>query len=109
MLADGFLERVREAARSLNQKLAGVVGNHPQVFEGVQGVGLLLGLKCKPPVGEVMAMTAKHGLLSVQAGNNVLRLAPPLIISDDDISQAVERLDAAATELETSMRNSEHG
>lgn len=109
MLADGFLERVREASRNLNQKLAGVSGNHPDVFDGVQGEGLLLGLKCKPPVGDVMNMAAKHGLLSVQAGNNVLRLAPPLIITDEDINEAIERLEAAARELETANGESDHG
>jgi acetylornithine/N-succinyldiaminopimelate aminotransferase len=109
MLADGFLERVREASRSLNQKLAGVVGNHPDVFEGVQGEGLLLGLKCKPPVGDVMNMATKHGLLTVQAGNNVLRLAPPLIISDDDINEAAACLDAAAAEMEAELGVADNG
>jgi acetylornithine/N-succinyldiaminopimelate aminotransferase len=109
MLADGFLERVREASRSLNQKLAGVVGNHPDVFEGVQGEGLLLGLKCKPPVGDVMNMATKHGLLTVQAGNNVLRLAPPLIISDDDINEASACLEAAAAEMEAELGVADNG
>ncbi|MGI9481710.1 MAG: aspartate aminotransferase family protein [Hyphomicrobiales bacterium] len=100
MLEDGFLASVREKARSLNQKLGGLVGSHPDVFEAVTGEGLLLGLKCKKPVGEVMNMAVKHGLLTVSAGNNVLRLAPPLVVSDEEIEKAVKLLDEAACELE---------
>ncbi len=99
MTEDGFLDHVRAMAGYLNQKLSGLVDSHPEVFERVQGEGLLLGIKCKAVAGDVMGKAIEHGLLPLTAGNNVLRLAPPLIITKEEIDEAVERLDAAASDV----------
>ncbi len=104
MLEDGFLESVRERARTLNQKLSGLVDSHPDVFDSIRGDGLLLGIKCKPPVGDVVKAAYEHKLLTVPAGDNVMRVIPPLIVTDQEIDDAVGRLDAAATDVEADLR-----
>ena len=97
--AKGFLEEVNRKAGLLRQKLEGLVAAHPDIFEGVRGQGLMLGLKCKvAPVDLVKAGYAEH-LLVVPAADNVVRLLPPLTISDDDIAEAVARLDRAALRI----------
>jgi acetylornithine/N-succinyldiaminopimelate aminotransferase len=91
-----FLETVNARAGFLRQKLEGLVAAHPDVFEGVRGVGLMLGLKCK--VGPVELVKAGYGcgVITVPAADNVVRLLPPLNISEDEIAEAVNRLDFAA-------------
>ena len=96
---DAFLAEVNRKAGLLRQKLEGLVGAHPEVFEGVRGSGLMLGLKCKATNTDVVKAGYGEGVLTVPAADNVIRLLPALTISDDDISQAVARLDAAAATL----------
>jgi len=94
-----FMAEVNRKAALLNQKLEGLVASHPDVFEAVRGQGLMVGLKCKiAPIDMVNAAYAQN-LLTVPAADNVLRLLPPLNISDEDIAEAVKRLDAAASFL----------
>ncbi len=107
VLTDGFLESVRRKSLVLTQKLAGVVDTHPKVFEELRGDGLLLGLKCKPPVGEVLARARDHGLLAVGAGDNVLRIIPPLVISEEEIDEAVARIELVALDLEKTLNEGE--
>jgi acetylornithine/N-succinyldiaminopimelate aminotransferase len=95
-----FLDTVRARAGSLRQKLEGLVAAHPDVFTGVRGAGLMLGLVCKPSNLDVVAACYAEQLITVPAGDNVIRLLPPLNISDEDIAEAVNRLDLAATTLE---------
>ena len=96
---DDFLAEVRRKGGLMRQKLEGLVAAHPEVFEAVRGEGLMLGLKCKvAPADVVKAGYAEH-LLTVPAADNVLRLLPPLTITDDEISEAVARLDRAAGQL----------
>ena len=102
MLEDGFLETVRERARTLNQKLSGLVASHPEVFDSVRGEGLMLGIKCKVPAGDVVNAAYGQKLLTLTAGDNVLRIVPPLVISEADIELAIDRLDAAASEVRPS-------
>ncbi|MGC1428308.1 MAG: aspartate aminotransferase family protein [Albidovulum sp.] len=91
-----FLAEVNRKASLFRQKLEGLVAAHPDVFEGVRGQGLMLGLKCKiAPVDIVKAGYAEH-LLTVPAADNTVRLLPPLTITDGEIDEAVRRLDAAA-------------
>jgi acetylornithine/N-succinyldiaminopimelate aminotransferase len=92
----GFLEEVRRKGLLLKQGLASVVDSHPDVYEEVRGRGLLLGLKCRVPVAEVNdALRALH-MLAVPAGENVLRLLPPLNVTEDEIALAVRHLGEAA-------------
>ena len=99
MLADGFFDRVKAASLRFKQALASVIDRHPDVFEGIRGEGLLLGIKCKRPVAEMNAAFRDQHLLTIAAGDGVVRLLPPLIVSDEDILEAVKRIDAAATAL----------
>jgi len=98
--APGFLEEVSRKAGFLRQRLEGLVAAHPDIFEEVRGQGLMLGLRCKLPPGDVVKAAYAQQLLTVPAADNVLRLLPALTISEDDMAEAVRRLDAAATALE---------
>jgi acetylornithine/N-succinyldiaminopimelate aminotransferase len=98
----GFLEDVTRKAGHLRQGLESLVATHPDVFEGVRGAGLMLGLKCKMPNTDIIAAGYDQGVLSVPAGDNVIRILPPLTITDDDITQGIARLDRAASALEHS-------
>ena len=94
-----FLAEVNRKASLLRQKLEGLVAGHPEVFEGVRGSGLMLGLKCKVAPGDVVSAGYGAEVITVPAADNVVRLLPPLTITDEEISEAVSRLDAAASQL----------
>jgi acetylornithine/N-succinyldiaminopimelate aminotransferase len=91
-----FLADVSRRAGGFRQKLEGLVAAHPEVFEGVRGSGLMLGLKCRAPNAGVVAACYAERLLTVPAADNVVRILPALTISEDEISEAVARLDRAA-------------
>ena len=95
-----FLAEVNRKAGLLRQKVEGLVASHPDVFEEVRGAGLMLGLKCKVANSDVVAHGYREEILTVPAADNVVRLLPPLTISDDEIAEAVTRLDRAATAFE---------
>jgi acetylornithine/N-succinyldiaminopimelate aminotransferase len=98
-----FLAEVNRKAGAFRQKLEGLVAAHPQIFEAVRGAGLMIGLACKVPnIDVVKAGYAQH-LLTVPGGQNVVRLLPALTITLDEISDAVARLDQAATAIEASL------
>jgi len=95
MLAPGFLDQVDGVARLLWRGLLELAEKHPKVIEGVQGAGLLLGMKLRPEIvnSEMQAAAVAEGLLTVAAGMNVLRLAPPLIITEAEVAEALRLLD----------------
>ncbi|MBB1491234.1 aspartate aminotransferase family protein [Paracoccus sp. MC1854] len=97
---EAFLAEVNRKGALFRQKLEGLVAAHPDVFEGVRGVGLMLGLRCKLAPTEVVSAAYDEHLLTVPAADNVVRLLPPLNISDEEISEAVARLHRAAASLE---------
>ncbi len=101
ILAPGFLAQVDRVARHLWRGVLGLAKRHPTVVEGVQGAGLLLGLKLNPAVsnGDMQGAAVAEGLLTVAAGMNVLRLAPPLIITEAEADEAVRLLDLACAKL----------
>ena len=99
VLADGFLESVRQTGLKLKQKLAGLADEHRAVVEEIRGEGLMLGVKCRVPNTDVVAAARAEGLLLVGAGDNVARLLPPLVIDDADLDEAVRRLDSALGSL----------
>ena len=94
-----FLDGVNARAGLLRQKLEGLVASHPQVFESVRGAGLMLGLKCKAPNADVVAACLAEDLLVVPAADNVVRLLPPLNLTEVEIGEAVARLDKAASAM----------
>ena len=96
ILAPGFLEEVDRKGRRLRAALDKIARDYPAVFEDARGMGLLLGMKCVLPQGEVQAACVAEGLLAITAGDNVLRLAPPLVVTDADLDAAVAMLDRAA-------------
>ncbi|WP_323032884.1 aspartate aminotransferase family protein [Paracoccus sp. (in: a-proteobacteria)] len=95
-----FLAEVNRKAALFRQKLEGLVAAHPDIFETVRGQGLMLGLKCKIAPGELVNAGYGEHILTVAAADNTLRLLPPLTISDDEIAEAVVRLDRAAGRLD---------
>src|SRR5205814_220780 len=97
--APGFLEHVRKIANYLNQQLGSLIANHPEIFESVRGQGLMLGLKLKTPSGDFVNAMRAHGMLGVGAGDNVVRLLPPLIIEESHVREAMEKLEAAARDV----------
>jgi len=96
-----FLADVSRKAGLLRQRLEGLIAAHPDTFESVRGVGLMLGIKCKAPNTDLAAAARDAGVLVVPAADNVLRLLPALNIPDADILESVARLDSAATALES--------
>jgi acetylornithine/N-succinyldiaminopimelate aminotransferase len=96
MLAPGFLAAVQATGQYLWQGLENLVARYPDVFTDVRGAGLLLGLKCAVPNTEVQNAAVAEGLLTVAAGDNVLRLAPPLIVRQGECDEALALLDRAA-------------
>ncbi len=102
-----FLAEVNRKAGLFRQKLEGLVAAHPGVFKGVRGAGLMLGLECVVPNLDVVSAGYDAEVATVPAGENVVRLLPPLILSEDEIAEAVARLDRAATALEAGPARAE--
>ncbi len=96
MLADGFLDGVVRIGALLKGRMAAVAAAHPKLFEEVRGVGLLLGLKCVVPAGDMVNKLRDAGLITVSAGDNVVRLLPPLIIGEAQVEEAVRIVDSVA-------------
>ncbi|EEB85659.1 acetylornithine aminotransferase [Roseobacter sp. GAI101] len=99
--APDFLAEVNRKAGLILQKLEGLVAGHPDIFESVRGSGLMLGLKCKATNSDVVSAGYAHEVITVPAADNVIRLLPPLNITDEEIAEAISRLDQAAGSLET--------
>ena len=92
VLAPGFLAEVDRKARRLWFALEQVVAEYPAVLQDVRGAGLILGLKAVVPNGDLQAAFMAEGLLTVAAGDNVVRLVPPLVLTDADVDTAVEMI-----------------
>ena len=99
MLEDGFLARVAEIAGLLRHKLEALVEANPGVVSAVRGQGLMLGLKCVVDNKEFRARLADNGLLAVNAGDNVVRLMPPLIIGEDHVDEALGIVEKTCAEM----------
>ena len=100
MLAPGFFERLRGISLLLKQRLAEMKDRHPGVIAEVRGEGLLIGLRSVVPNGQLVDALRAEKLLTVAAGDNVVRLLPPLIVEEADILEAVSRIDRAASAIE---------
>jgi acetylornithine/N-succinyldiaminopimelate aminotransferase len=91
-----FLEHVTRMGERLRGALEQMIPNHDVLFEGVRGIGLMLGVKMKTDSRAFVTYLRDHGILTVAAGDNVMRVLPPLIIEEAHVTEFVERLSEAA-------------
>jgi len=97
ILEPGFMEQVRATGDRLRASLEQLIPNHDDLFDSVRGMGLMLGLKLKHDSRAFVAhLRDNHGLLTVAAGDNVVRILPPLVIDENHISECIEKLSAGA-------------
>jgi acetylornithine/N-succinyldiaminopimelate aminotransferase len=99
MLAPGFIEHVRNMSLKLKQRLAEIRDRHASVVAEVRGEGLLMGLRIVPPSSEMVDELRNEKMITVAAGDNVVRLLPPLTIGEAEIAEAVARIDRACGRL----------
>ena len=97
--ADGFLDRVRKNSLVLKQRLAELKDRHASVIAEVRGEGLLIGLRMVPPASDMVDELRNEKMITVAAGDNVVRLLPPLIIGENEIAEAFARIDRACARL----------
>src|SRR5579859_2477546 len=102
MLKPGFFEHVQKMSLLLKQKLASVVDRHPTVLAEVRGEGLLIGVKAVVPSGDLVTALREQKLLTVGAGENVVRFLAPLIVTETEIEQSVQALESACAALSAS-------
>ena len=103
VLAPGFIDTVAQRGLLLRQRLAELKDRHPRIIEDIRGEGLMMGIKTRVLNTQFVSAARDQHLLLIPAGDNVARLLPPLIITEDDISEAFQRLDAACTALEQAL------
>ena len=101
VLEPGFVERVARLGLLARQRLAELKDRHPDVIEEIRGEGLMIGVKLKVPPQDFAAAAREQKLLTIPAGDNVVRLLPPLIVTEEELAEGVRRLDAACAEIET--------
>jgi acetylornithine/N-succinyldiaminopimelate aminotransferase len=99
MLEPGFLDRVRRTGLFFKQRLAEIKDLYPSVISEVRGEGLLVGVRASVPAGELVDALRAEKMIAVAAGDNVVRLLPPLIISEQEIAEGIARLDRACARL----------
>jgi acetylornithine/N-succinyldiaminopimelate aminotransferase len=99
MLKPGFFEHVQKMSLLLKQKLASVVDRYPTVLAEVRGEGLLVGVKAVVPSGDLVTALREEKLLTVGAGDNVVRFLAPLIVTEAEIEQSVACLERACAAL----------
>jgi acetylornithine/N-succinyldiaminopimelate aminotransferase len=99
MLAPGFFDHVKRVGLLLKQRLAEIKDRYPSLIAEVRGEGLLVGLRALVPAGEIVDALRAERMLAVGAGDNVVRLLPPLIVNEEEIAEGVARLDRACARL----------
>src|SRR5262249_22466095 len=104
ILADGFLDHVRRTGLLLKQKLAEIKDRFPSVIAEVRGEGLLVGLRAAVPSGELVDALRAEKMITVAAGDNVVRLLPPLTMPDAEIAEGMRRLEDACDRLAQTHR-----
>ncbi|WP_424945440.1 aspartate aminotransferase family protein [Candidatus Endowatersipora endosymbiont of Watersipora subatra] len=102
ILEEGFLENIQRTTLLLTQKLAKITNNYPDLIQEFRGSGLMQGLKCKISNIKIVRAFCDQNLLTAPAGNNVVRLLPPLMISENDICDAYKKMDAALSKIRKS-------
>lgn len=100
VLAPGFLDHVNKVANYLHQQLGALVAGHPAMFESVRGQGLMIGLKMKTPSADFIAAARANGLVVLPAGDNVVRILPPLTLSEEEAREGMDLLSKTASQME---------
>ncbi|HEU0220775.1 MAG TPA: aspartate aminotransferase family protein [Paracoccaceae bacterium] len=100
---EGFLAHVSRVAGHLRQGLEGLLAAHPRVFAEIRGEGLMLGLRCAAPSADMLKAAYEAGVLLPAAAENVLRLLPPLTITEAEVDEGIRRIEAAAAAVERAM------
>ena len=100
VLEDGFLDHVREMSSLLKEGLEEVAAKHPNILGKVRGLGLLIGVECKNSNSDLVEKLEEKGVLTVVAGNSVIRFIPPLTVEQHHIEEAINQLREVCTELE---------
>ncbi len=103
VLDEKFLPHVRMLGLKLRQKLAMLADRYPRIIEDVRGEGLMLGIKCRVPNTDLVAALRTEKLLTVGAGDNVVRLLPPLVIDESHLDEAMEKLAHACAALDAAL------
>lgn len=96
ILEEGFLQHVNDVALVFRQGLASLKDRYPDVMEDIRGEGLLLGIKAAVPSAELLQEIRAANLLAIPAGDNVIRLLPPLVVTADEAREGLARLERAA-------------
>jgi acetylornithine/N-succinyldiaminopimelate aminotransferase len=99
MLEPGFLDQVRRTAILFKQRLAEIKDRHPAVIAEVRGEGLLIGVRALVPAAALVDALRAEKMIAVASGDNVVRLLPPLIVSETEIAEGIARLDRACARL----------
>jgi acetylornithine/N-succinyldiaminopimelate aminotransferase len=100
VLEPGFVERVARLGLLLRQSLAELKDRHPAIIEEIRGEGLMVGVKLRVPNTDFAAAARAEHLLTIPAGDNIVRLLPPLILSEEELAEGVRRLGAACRRME---------
>ncbi len=103
VLEGGFLEAVNDKGRFLRQRLAELADTYPDIIELARGDGLLQGMKCRVPNIDVVAAFRDQNLLSVPAGDNVVRIMPPLTVTEEELKEGVAKMDAALSAMQAAQ------
>ncbi|HTO40291.1 MAG TPA: aspartate aminotransferase family protein [Rhizomicrobium sp.] len=101
VLAPGFLEKVQATGNYMHQQLGRLTAEYPDVFEDIRGQGLMIGLKMRVPAADFVAAARAHHLLVILAGDNVVRILPPLNIDETHVREAMDKLSATAADIKT--------
>ncbi len=101
MLADGFLDNAKNVGAELKRELQNLMQKFPQVIQEIRGVGLMLGVKINDKIEntEVVKKLIEEGLLVIPAGENVIRIMPPLLITSQHVKEAVKKIEAVVAKL----------
>ena len=103
VLEEGFLDRVNRVAGRFQQRLAELRDSHPAVIAELRGQGLLLGIKAAVPAPELIAALREEGMLVPGAAENVIRLLPPLTVSEEEVAIAADKIEAACRRIEARL------
>ncbi|MCW6511042.1 aspartate aminotransferase family protein [Lichenifustis flavocetrariae] len=109
LLDPEFLPRVKLLGLSIKQRLAALKDAHPGIIAEIRGEGLMLGLRLTTPNTEFVAAARRHHLLVIAAGDNVVRLLPPLVVTEAEVADCCRRLEAACVDIEAATAESRRG